>query len=119
MKTRLQKALDSYFGLTLIYKKATRLERVAFRKMNYIIPFDIDNVGRFSDFCKFFLCSAVFSGGIQIAMKGKAMAKKQSGDKPSSIASRVLRTGKATKKEAKTLAASVLSQDEIKGRRGK
>lgn len=48
------------------------------------------------------------------------MAKKQSGDKPSSIASKVLRNnGKATLKEAKTLAASVLSQDEKKGTRGK
>ena len=45
------------------------------------------------------------------------MAKKQSGDKTSSIASKVLRTGKATQKEAKSLAASVLSQDEQKGSR--
>ena len=46
------------------------------------------------------------------------MAKKQSGDKPSSIASKVLRNGgKATVTEAKTLAASVLSQDEKKGTR--
>lgn len=47
------------------------------------------------------------------------MAKKQSGDKPSSIASKVLRGGTPTRKEVKSLAASVLSQDEKKGPRGK
>ena len=45
------------------------------------------------------------------------MAKKQSGNSVSSTASKVLRTGKATQKEAKSLAASVLSQDETKGKR--
>jgi hypothetical protein len=45
------------------------------------------------------------------------MPKKQSGNKTSTTASKVLRTGKATPKEAKSLAASVLSQDETKGRR--
>lgn len=43
--------------------------------------------------------------------------KKQSGDKTSKIAGKVLSTGKATAKEATTLAASVLSQDEKKGPR--
>lgn len=47
------------------------------------------------------------------------MAKKQSSDKVSSIAGKVLSQGKATPKQAKTLAASVLSQDEIKGNRKK
>jgi hypothetical protein len=43
--------------------------------------------------------------------------KKQSGNKTSSIASKVLRTGKATQAEARALAGSVLSQDETKGKR--
>lgn len=47
------------------------------------------------------------------------MAKKESGNKASSTASKVLRTGTATKKEVKSLAASVLSQDETKGTRKK
>ena len=47
------------------------------------------------------------------------MAKKETGNQTSSIASKVLRTGKATKKEVRSLAASVLSQDETKGRRPK
>lgn len=47
------------------------------------------------------------------------MAKKESGNKTSSTASKVLRTGKATPKEVKSLAASVLSQDETKGKRKK
>lgn len=47
------------------------------------------------------------------------MAKKQSGDKPSSIAAKAIKTGQATPKQVKTLAASVLSQDEKKGKRGK
>ncbi len=49
------------------------------------------------------------------------MAKKQSGDKPSSIASDILagRNKKPTKKQVNTLAGSVLSQDEKKGKRGK
>lgn len=45
------------------------------------------------------------------------MAKKQSGNKTSSIASKALRTGKASSKEIKSLAASVLSQDETRGKR--
>jgi len=44
-------------------------------------------------------------------------AKKESGNKTSSTASKVLRTGKATAAEAKSLAASVLAQDETKGKR--
>ena len=52
--------------------------------------------------------------------KGKSGGgSKQSGDKTSSIAGKVLATGKATPKEAKVLAASVLGQDETKGPRGK
>lgn len=47
------------------------------------------------------------------------MAKKESSNKTSSIASKVLRTGKASQKEVKSLAASVLSQDETKGKRKK
>ena len=46
------------------------------------------------------------------------MPKKQSGDKVSSTAGKVLKSGKATPKQAKQLAASVLSQDEVKGKRG-
>lgn len=45
------------------------------------------------------------------------MPKKQSGDKPSSIASKALRGKEVTKREVKTLAASVLSQDEKRGPR--
>lgn len=45
------------------------------------------------------------------------MARKESTDNASSIAGKVLSTGKATPKEVKTLAASVLGQDE-KGRGG-
>jgi len=46
------------------------------------------------------------------------MAKKQSSDRVSSLASKVLSGGKKpTPGEIKTLAASVLSQDEKKGRR--
>ena len=46
------------------------------------------------------------------------MAKKQTGDKTSSLASKVLSgSKKATQKDAKTLAASVLGQDEKKGKR--
>lgn len=44
---------------------------------------------------------------------------KQSSPKASSIAGRVLAGEKPTTKEAKTLAASVLSQDEKKGQGGK
>lgn len=43
------------------------------------------------------------------------MAKKQSGDKASSIAGKVLAGKPATRTEQKTLAASVLGQDEKKG----
>jgi hypothetical protein len=47
------------------------------------------------------------------------MAKKQSGNTPSSLASKVLsgQIPKPTTSQAKTLAASVLSQDETKGPR--
>lgn len=44
------------------------------------------------------------------------MATKKSGDKASSTAGKVLQKGKATPKQAKTLAGSVLSQDEKKGK---
>lgn len=49
------------------------------------------------------------------------MAKKQSGDKPSSIAAKVLsgQIKKPTPQQVKKLAGSVLSQDERKGKRGK
>lgn len=47
---------------------------------------------------------------------GKAPPKKQSSSKVSTLASKVLSgTKKPTAKDAKTLAASVLSQDETKG----
>lgn len=47
-----------------------------------------------------------------------AKAKKQSTDKMSSLAAKVLRSPKyATSKQIKSLAASVLSQDEKKGKR--
>ncbi|MCW8916360.1 MAG: hypothetical protein OQK24_10980 [Magnetovibrio sp.] len=49
-----------------------------------------------------------------------ATAKKQSSTKVSSLASKVLSgSKKPTAKEVKTLAASVLSQDEVKGPRKK
>jgi hypothetical protein len=44
------------------------------------------------------------------------MAKKQSSPRVSSIAGKVLGGKKLTAKEAKALAGSVLSQDELKGR---
>ncbi|WHI46570.1 hypothetical protein [Microbulbifer sp. VAAF005] len=48
------------------------------------------------------------------------MAKKQSGDKTSTLASKVLSGNKKpTLADSKKLAASVLSQDEKKGKRGK
>jgi hypothetical protein len=48
------------------------------------------------------------------------MAKKQSGDKASTLASKVLSGQKRpTVSEAKTLAASVLGQDERRGKRPK
>jgi len=46
------------------------------------------------------------------------MAKAESSNKASSIASKALASGKATPKQIKTLAASVLRQDETKGKRG-
>ncbi len=45
------------------------------------------------------------------------MVKKQSGDKASHIAAQVLEGKKPTQKEIETLAASVLGQDETKGKR--
>jgi hypothetical protein len=46
------------------------------------------------------------------------MAKKQSGDKTSTLAGKVLSgSKKATQQDAKKLAASVLGQDEKKGKR--
>ena len=45
--------------------------------------------------------------------------KKQSSDKLSSLASKVLKGKTTTKKQAKSLAGSVLSQDETKGKRSK
>lgn len=46
------------------------------------------------------------------------MAKKQSGDKPSSLAGKILSgSKKPTAADVKKLAASVLSQDEKKGPR--
>lgn len=45
------------------------------------------------------------------------MAKSETGNKASSIAGKVLVSGKATPAQVKTLAASVLRQDETKGRR--
>lgn len=46
------------------------------------------------------------------------MAKKETGNKTSTLASQVLSgTKKPTASEVKTLAASVLSQDETKGKR--
>jgi hypothetical protein len=51
-------------------------------------------------------------------MQGIAMAKKQSSDKTSSLAAKILSGNKTpTKGDAKRLAASVLSQDEKKGKR--
>lgn len=43
--------------------------------------------------------------------------KKETGNKVSHIAGKVLSSGKATPSQAKSLAASVLSQDETKGKR--
>lgn len=53
----------------------------------------------------------------QMATKksGGGSAKKESSSKVSSTAGAVLQRGKATPKQAKQLAASVLSQDETKG----
>lgn len=44
---------------------------------------------------------------------------KETRDKAATIASNALRTGKASKGELLTLAGSVLSQDQTKGKRGK
>jgi len=49
----------------------------------------------------------------------KGGGKRQSGDKVSTIASKALRGEKLTKAEVKSLGASVLSQDETKGKRKK
>lgn len=50
--------------------------------------------------------------------KESKMAKKQSGNKTSSLAAKILSGSKVpTKSDAKKLAASVLSQDETKGKR--
>jgi len=45
------------------------------------------------------------------------MAKKETSDRVSSIAAKVLKGKKPTAAEAKSLAGSVLSQDETKGKR--
>ena len=45
------------------------------------------------------------------------MAKSESGNKASSIAGKVLGGAKPTPSQVKTLAASVLRQDETKGKR--
>ncbi len=45
--------------------------------------------------------------------------KKESGNKMSTLAAKVLQGKQPTKQEAKSLAASVLSQDETKGKRKK
>jgi len=45
--------------------------------------------------------------------------KKQSSDKTSTLAAKVLKGQKPTPKQAKSLAGSVLSQDETKGKRSK
>lgn len=45
------------------------------------------------------------------------MAKKKSSSKASSIAAKVLAGKKPTASEIKTLAGSVLSQDEVKGQK--
>ncbi len=48
------------------------------------------------------------------------MAKKETSDRMSKIASKALRGQKITKKETRSLGGSVLSQDETKGsRKGK
>jgi len=44
---------------------------------------------------------------------------KQTSDRVSSVAGKVLSAGKATPKQARTLAASALSQDQTKGPRKK
>lgn len=56
-----------------------------------------------------------FNGGPNMATGKRAGARKQSSNKTSSIAGKVLAGKKPTPKEVKALAASVLSQDEKKG----
>lgn len=47
------------------------------------------------------------------------MPTKRTSDKISSVASKAIRTGKATTKEIRSMGASLLSQDEHKGKRRK
>jgi len=47
------------------------------------------------------------------------MARKKTGDTVSSIAAKAMKTGKATPKEIRSMGASLLSQDEHKGKRKK
>mgnify|MGYP003676913931 CR=1 FL=1 len=47
------------------------------------------------------------------------MARKKTGDIVTTIASKAMRTGKASPKEIRSMGASLLSQDEVKGKRGK
>lgn len=51
--------------------------------------------------------------------KGNVMAKKQSSSKASTLAGKVLAGKKPTPKQARSLAGSVLSQDETKGQGGR
>lgn len=53
------------------------------------------------------------------ASRKQSGPKRQSGDKASTIAAKVLGGKPPTPKEAKTLAGSVLAQDETKGKRKK
>jgi len=46
-------------------------------------------------------------------------ALKKTSDKVSSIASKAMKTGKATPAEIRSMGASLLSQDEVKGKSGK
>lgn len=55
--------------------------------------------------------------GLRSSHTEAAMATKQTGNKASTIAGKVLGGAKPTQAQVKTLAASVLSQDEKKGRR--
>lgn len=52
-----------------------------------------------------------------VSKKSGGGGKKETGNRASSIAGKVLPTGKATTSQVKTLAASVLSQDETRGKR--
>lgn len=52
-----------------------------------------------------------------MAKKSSGGGHKRSGNSASSTAGKVLATGKATPTQARKLAASVLSQDEYKGKR--